>query len=105
VLVGVLLGAFAGYQGGKTDEALMRLTDIFFAVPALILALAVAAVLGRTLTGLVIALVISWWPSYARLIRGEVLSQKEKLYVEAARAAGSGKGRIILRHILPNSIY
>jgi len=105
VLIGVLLGAFAGYQGGKTDEALMRLTDIFFAVPALILALAVAAVLGRTLTGLVIALVISWWPSYARLIRGEVLSQKEKLYVEAARAAGSGKGRIILRHILPNSIY
>jgi len=105
VVIGVLLGAYAGYEGGKTDEVLMRVTDIFFAVPSLILALAVAAVLGRTFTGLVIALVITWWPSYARLVRGEVLTQKEKQYVEAARAAGSGKNRIILRHILPNSIY
>jgi peptide/nickel transport system permease protein len=102
---GVLLGSFAGYLGGKVDEALMRVTDVFFAVPSLILALAVAAVLGRTFNGLVIALTITWWPSYARLIRGEVLSQKEKLYVDAARAAGAGNIRIVLRHILPNSIY
>jgi len=105
VSIGVLLGAFAGYQGGRTDEALMRVTDVFFSVPSLILALAVAAVLGRTFNGLVTALIVTWWPSYARLIRGEVLSQKEKLYVEAAKAAGSGTGRIIIRHILPNSIY
>jgi peptide/nickel transport system permease protein len=105
VTIGILLGSFSGYLGGKIDEVLMRVTDIFFSVPSLILALAVAAVLGRTFTGLVIALVITWWPSYARLIRGEVLSQKEKLYVEAAKAAGSGKVRIIIKHILPNSIY
>jgi peptide/nickel transport system permease protein len=103
--IGVLLGSFAGYIGGKIDETVMRVTDVFFAVPSLILALAVAAVLGRTFNGLVIALTISWWPSYARLIRGEVLAQKEKLYVDAARAAGAGSVRIVLRHILPNSIY
>lgn len=105
VTIGVLLGSFAGYAGGKVDEVVMRITDIFFSVPSLILALAVAAVLGRTFTGLVTALVITWWPSYARLIRGEVLSQKEKLYVEAARSAGSGTIRIVIKHILPNSIY
>ena len=105
VTFGVLLGAFAGYIGGKTDEALMRVTDIFFSVPSLILALAVAAVLGRTFNGLVTALAITWWPSYARLIRGEVLTQKGKLYVDAAKAAGAGSRRIVLRHVLPNSIY
>jgi len=105
VSFGVFLGSFAGYFGGKIDEIVMRVTDIFFAVPSLILALAVAAVLGRSFNGLVTALTITWWPSYARLIRGEVLTQKGKLYVEAARAAGAGSGRIVLRHILPNSIY
>jgi len=89
VTFGVLLGAFAGYKGGKTDEALMRVTDIFFSVPSLILALAVAAVLGRTFNGLVTALAITWWPSY----------------VDAAKAAGAGSRRIVLRHVLPNSIY
>jgi len=105
VTFGVILGAFSGYIGGKTDEVLMRVTDIFFSVPSLILALAVAAVLGRTVNGLITALAITWWPSYARLIRGEVLTQKGKLYVDAAKTAGAGSSRIVLRHILPNSIY
>lgn len=105
VSLGVLVGAFAGYIGGNFDNVLMRVTDIFFSVPSLILALAVATVLGRTFNGLITALTITWWPSYARLIRGEVLAQKEKLYVDAAKAAGAGNVRIVLRHVLPNSIY
>src|SRR5437667_6021848 len=91
VTFGVLLGAFAGYTGGKTDEALMRVTDIFFSVPSLILALAVAAVLGRTFNGLVTALAIPWWPSYATPTRGEALTQEGRWHVDAATAAGAGR--------------
>jgi len=65
----------------------------------------IAAALGRNLTNLTIALIIVWWPAYARLIRGQVLSEREKLYVEAARAVGAPTRRIIFRHVLPNSIY
>ena len=83
----------------------MRITDIFLAFPALILAMTIAAALGRNLTNLTIALIIVWWPAYARLIRGQVLSEREKLYVEAARAVGAPTRRIIFRHVLPNSIY
>jgi peptide/nickel transport system permease protein len=65
----------------------------------------IAAALGRNLTNLTIALIIVWWPGYARLVRGQVLSEREKLYVEAARAAGASRSRVIFRHVLPNSIY
>ena len=104
-LIGSVLGSTSGFIGGKIDEVVMRITDIFLAFPALILAMAVAAALGRNLTNLTIALMVVWWPPYARLIRGQVLSEKERLYVEAARAIGSPRRRIIFRHVLPNSIY
>jgi peptide/nickel transport system permease protein len=103
--VGSALGAFSGFKGGKTDEVLMRVTDIFLAFPGLILAMAIAAALGRNLGNLTIALIAVWWPPYARLIRGQVLTEREKLYVEAARAVGAGTTRTVFRHILPNSIY
>jgi peptide/nickel transport system permease protein len=102
---GTLLGAVAGYTGGWIDEALMRITDIFFAFPGLILAMAVVAALGgRSLDNVSIALMIVWWPTYARLVRGQVLIEREKLYVEAARSVGSSDARILLFHILPNTI-
>ena len=103
--IGTILGAIAAYLGGKSDESIMRITDVFLAVPGLILAMAVGAVMGRTPTNLAIALALTRWPSYARLIRGQVLVEKQKLYVEAARASGGGAARILFRHVLPNSIY
>ncbi len=104
-LVGSAVGAVSGFIGAKTDEAIMRVTDVFLAFPGLILAMTVAAALGRNWTNLMIALMVVWWPGYARLIRGQVLSERERLYVEAARAVGSPRRRIIFRHVLPNSIY
>jgi peptide/nickel transport system permease protein len=104
-MVGILVGVVSGFLGGATDEVLMRITDIFLAFPGLILAMAVAAALGRNWTNLTIALMIVWWPGYARLIRGQVLVEKEKLYVEAARSVGASRWRLAFRHVLPNSIY
>ena len=120
VLIGIALGSFAGFVGGKIDEVLMRITDIFLAFPALILALAVAAALSQIkpetiglkispeelkLYGLVFAIIIVDWPTYTRLLRGQVLSEKEKTYVEALRALGISRRRIIFRHVMPNTIY
>jgi peptide/nickel transport system permease protein len=105
ILLGSVLGAVSGFMGRAFDEALMRVTDVFLAFPALILAMAVAAALGRNLTNLTIALMVVWWPTYARLIRGQVLAEKERLYVDAARAVGARPTRIIFRHVLPNSIF
>nr|MDO8099245.1 ABC transporter permease [Candidatus Njordarchaeota archaeon] len=103
--IGIVVGALSGFLGGKTDEVLMRITDIFLAFPGLILAMAIAAALGRNWTNLLIALMVVWWPGYARLIRGQVLVEKEKLYVEAARAVGASRLRIAFRHVLPNAIF
>lgn len=102
--VGTLIGVIAGYAGGLVDEILMRITDIFLAFPALILAMAIAAALGPNLRNTVIALTLVYWPWYARLVRGQVLQIKERDYVEAARAVGANSPRLIGRHILPNSI-
>jgi len=102
--MGTILGSVSGFVP-RLDETLMRITDVFLAVPSLILAMAFGAVLGRTPTNLVFALALTWWPIYARLVRGQVLVEKQKLYVEAARASGGGAVRILFRHILPNSIY
>ncbi len=102
VAIGVVLGLFSGYLGGRVDEVLMRLTDIVLAVPGLVLALAIAASLGRSLENVLIALVLVSWPGYTRLVRGQALSVREVAYVEAARAVGDGTGRILVRHILPN---
>jgi peptide/nickel transport system permease protein len=102
-LVGIILGALAGYFGGVIDEILMRITDVFLSVPGLILAMAVVVVLGPGLDNIMYAFIIVWWPGYARLIRGQVLSIRENAYIEAARAVGAGSLRIIRSHILPNS--
>ena len=105
VAIGVALGAFSGFLGGKLDEALMRVTDIFFSIPALILALAVAAALGPGLNNLTLAIITVQWPGYTRILRGQVLAERQRLYVDAMRALGIGKVRIVLRHIIPNTIY
>ncbi|MGV9170605.1 MAG: ABC transporter permease [Promethearchaeia archaeon] len=105
IIIGVSLGAIAGYFGGAVDEVIMRVTDIFFAFPGLVLAMAIVMAMGeRSMTNISIALMATWWPTYARLVRGQVLAEREKLYVEAARSVGARDTRIILFHIIPNTI-
>jgi len=102
--LGTLLGVIAGYLGGWADEALMRITDIFFAFPALILAMAIAGALGPSLQNALIAISAVTWPVYARLIRGQVLALKEREFVLAARTVGVPERQIVLRHLLPNTL-
>ena len=102
--VGTAIGLVAGYMGGWVDELLMRLTDVFLALPPLVLAIAIAAMLGPSLSHTMLALTVLWWPWYARLIRGQVLSLREREYVEAARAVGAPPLRVMLRHLLPNTL-
>lgn len=104
VAVGVPLGAIAGYYGGWIDEIIMRLVDILYAFPFLVLAIALIAVLGQGYWKMIMALVIVGWIGYARLIRGEILSVKENEYVTAARALGARDRSVIFRHIVPNAI-
>lgn len=103
-VVGTLVGAVAGFARGWTDEVLMRLTDLTLTIPSLILAMAIAAALGPGFANMVIAISLSWWPGYARLVRGEVLAAREEVYVTAARAIGANPARILFRHILPNVV-
>lgn len=103
-LIGTAIGLISGYAGGLVDELLMRVTDIFLAVPALVLGLAIAAALGASMTNVALALSVVWWPYYARLVRGQVLLLREREYVEAARAVGVGHWRMMWRHLLPNSM-
>jgi peptide/nickel transport system permease protein len=102
LLVGALLGATAGYRGGLLDEALMRYTDIIFAIPALVLAISIGVILGPGIIHMMYALLIIWWPPYARLARGEALRVSHQNYIEAAKASGIGSIRILTRHVLPN---
>lgn len=104
VVVGLILGAISGFAGGMVDEIIMRITDMFLAFPILILALAIAATLGPGLTSAIIALAVGYWPIYARLLRGQVLSLREREYVEAARSLGVSSVGIMWRHILPNAL-
>jgi peptide/nickel transport system permease protein len=104
LLIGILVGSVAGYVGGRVDEALMRITEIFLAFPPLILALAIVAALGPSLVNAMLAISAVWWPWYARMVRGQVLAVKQNQYVEAARAIGVGDARIMLRHVLPNCL-
>ncbi len=99
---GTLIGLIAGYRRGWADELLMRVTDIFFAFPPLILAMAIAGALGPSLRNALIAVVVVLWPVYARLVRGQVLILREREFVQAAQAIGSSGWRILLRHLLPN---
>src|SRR2546428_430505 len=103
-LAGLPVGLLSGYYGGRLDDALMRLTDAMLSFPFLVLALALAAVLGAGLDKALIAIGIVFTPRFIRLSRAQVLGEREQNYVEAARAMGVGDGRIIWRHILPNSI-
>jgi len=103
--IGVALGSVAAYAGGIMDEIILRITDIFFAFPGLVLAIVLVAVFGHNLTILTLAVLAVWWPVYVRLMRSQILSEKEKPYVEALRSMGAGRLRILLRHIIPNSIY
>jgi peptide/nickel transport system permease protein len=101
--LGTTVGLIAGYRGGLADEVLMRITDIFFAFPPLILAMAIAGALGPSLTNTMIAIAVVSWPVYARLVRGEVLALKEREYIQAARSVGVPTARLLWRHLLPNA--
>jgi peptide/nickel transport system permease protein len=103
-IIGTILGAISGYAGRFWDNALMRLTELFFAFPTIILALAVSAALGPDIRNAILALVIVWWPTYARVVRGLVLEIKNQEFVEAARSVGAGDVYILTRTILPNAI-
>ncbi|MDE2491304.1 MAG: ABC transporter permease [Elusimicrobia bacterium] len=105
VIVGVLLGGAAGFYGGWVDEAIMRFTDVVLAFPDLVLAVVIVAILGPSLEHVMYSVMAVSWPSYARLMRGDVLSVKERDYVAAARALGASDARILFRHIIPNAIY
>jgi peptide/nickel transport system permease protein len=103
-VIGIPLGIAAGYFGGWIDELIMRVTDVFLAFPSLLLALALAAVLPASLTSLTIAIAATWWPWYTRLIRGQAASVAGRAYIDSCRVLGIRPWRIILRHVLPNSV-
>jgi peptide/nickel transport system permease protein len=111
LLVGVVLGGTAGFYGGWVDEALMRFTDVVLAFPDLVLAVVVVSVTGPLLGSIpniykvMLSVAVVSWPSYARLLRGDVLSIKERDFVAAARALGASDARLLLRHIIPNCVY
>jgi peptide/nickel transport system permease protein len=102
--VGVPLGLTAGYLGGRVEMLIMRITDVFVSVPRLILPVAVAGALGPSLTNVMLALIVTWWPWYVRLLRSEVKEVKEAEYVQAVEGLGAGKLRVMFYHLLPNSI-
>ncbi len=103
-MIGVPLGLIAGYKGGILDAIIMRIADTIFAIPPLVLALCVTVVLTPSLQNTMIAIAIAGWPWYARLVRGEVLSAKEEVYVEASRSLGARTWTVIFREILPNIV-
>jgi peptide/nickel transport system permease protein len=102
--VGVPLGIAAGYFGGIVDNVLMRITDVFLAFPALLLALALASVLSPSVSNATLAIALTWWPWYARLARGQAASVAGRPYIESCRALGISRARTLLRHVLPNSV-
>jgi len=105
LVVGIILGSLAAYFGGIVDEVVMRIADIFYAIPRLVMAMALVVALGRGLKSIVIVLIILGWPDYTRVIRSEVLVIRNMDYIQAARASGSSHLRILFKHILPNSIF
>jgi len=103
-VIGTLLGAVAGYAGGWVDAVVMRITDVVMAFPAILLAMAISAALGPGLRNGFIAILIVWWPIYARLVRGQVLSIKQREHVEAAISIGATRRRILQKHVMPMAI-
>ena len=104
IIIGGILGAIAGYYGGKLDNIIMRIMDIFLAVPSILLAIAIVSALGPSILNLMLAISISSVPSYARIVRASVLSIRDQEFIEAAKAIGASNTRIIFRHIIPNSL-
>jgi peptide/nickel transport system permease protein len=101
---GTLLGAAAGYARGRAEELLMRITDLVFCFPPIILAMAIAAALGIGTIDTIIAMLVVWWPKYARLARSLVITQRALEYVEAAQSIGFSRAHILLRQIMPNAV-
>jgi len=104
LLIGVPLGAIAGYRAGVIDDVIMRITDVFLSFPSLLMAIVIAAFLGPSLRNAILACAISWWPWYTRIIRGSAISLRERQFVRAAHAIGTPGPRIVAGHILPNCI-
>ena len=104
LILGLLLGPISGYYGGAIDSVIMRVADIFFAFPYILFVLLIMSVLGQGFQNVFIAIGLLGWASFARIVRGQILSVKSMEYVEAARAQGAGDVRIIFRHVLPNSM-
>ncbi|NNC39086.1 MAG: ABC transporter permease [Acidimicrobiia bacterium] len=102
--VGVAVGSIAGFRGGRFDEILMRIVDVFLSIPELIFALAIAAVLGPSFRNIILALAVVFWVKYARIMRAQVIHVKQNDYVDAARMIGDSRWRIYLKDVLPNSI-
>lgn len=103
-LIGVPLGAISGFFGGWVNHTIMRITDIFLTIPGIVLALAIGAAMGAGLLNATIALALVWWPGFCRLVQGQVLALKQQTFVEAARVVGTPEGRIVFRHVLPNTM-
>jgi peptide/nickel transport system permease protein len=103
-LIGSILGLISGYYGGRIGNIIMRITDAFLSFPPLVMALCIQAALGPSISNTMIALSMVWWTWYARIVRGQVLSIKEELYIESARTMGVRHFRLMIRHILPNCI-
>lgn len=101
-IIGVPLGAVAGYYGGWIDNVLMRITDVFLSFPPLLLAIALAAAMGASFVNTMIAVSFTWWPWYARLVRAQTLSLRERYFIEAARSIGVSDAKIMAVHVLPN---
>jgi peptide/nickel transport system permease protein len=102
LIVGAVIGAVAAFKGGLLDELLMRFTDVVFSLPALVIAMVIAVALGPGLNHMMFALMVIWWPPYARVARGEALRVSHQNYIEAARFAGQRTVGIIFKHVLPN---
>lgn len=104
IIIGGILGAISGYYGGSIDNVIMRVMDIFLAVPSILLAIAIVSALGPSMINLMIAISVSSVPSYARIVRASVLSIRDQEFIEAAKAIGASNTRIIMKHIIPNAL-
>ena len=105
IVVGTLWGTFAGLAGGRVDAVMMRVVDLLIAFPSLLLAILITGIFGPNLVNIIVALMMTAWPAMARVVRSEVVSLREREFIEAARAVGSTGGRIVGRHLLPNVFH